>query len=246
MRPFPWLLIILCCSWIPVDAACDRPLKALATHWPPYVVEYAQSDGAPQVSGTDVALLVDVLAAVGCDVRFVSLPPERAHAELARGSLDILMAASYVPERLAYARFSLPYRREVIAVLGLQGTKPVGDWREIIAQRRILLVPRYGFYGDTYEAERPGLKQAGLLLPYGSYDSAIGMLKAGRADLVLGDVQALRASAKALDAELNEALLVAHDAPVHFMYSRVTVARETVQHIDRVLAQRQGGMKLSP
>lgn len=229
-----WLaLVLLWPSWC--YANCDRPLRVLAEHWPPYVIDAGESSH-PRFSGDDVELARRVLAAAGCEALFVSMPTERAKQALVRGEIDVMMAASKIPERLAYAWFSLPYRQEVIAVVGPEGTTAVTAWQQFSERQYLLLAPRYGYYGDAWQQASSNLIQAGAVIFYTHYTRAVGMLKAGRADYVLGDVHALRAAGRELGLSLSAPMIVANDNPVHLMFSRKSVARETVDAVNRVLA----------
>ncbi len=228
----------LCCCltvWLvspaTVHAACETPLRVQAEHWPPYMVD-AGEQATPRFSGSDIERVSAALAAAGCEYRFIAMPPERANQALVRGDIDLMMAASLAPERLSYARFSVPYRREVIAVLGRSQGPVLHQWQELVAQQRVLLAPRYGYYGREWEQHSGDLLAAGVLLFYNSYTRAVGMLKAGRADYVLGDMYALQTAGEALGSPLSEPYIIVNDNPVHLMYSRVSVSQATVDLID--------------
>lgn len=148
MRALTVLLLLSLSSQ--VAALCERPLKVAAEYWPPY-----SEQGEDGWQGIDVDHVRSLIQRAGCEVVFLNTPSSRAHLMLEKGEIDILMAASDVPERHRYALFSKPYRREVMAVFALAGREDVPDsFSALQASTHILVAPRSGWYGEAFAAVR--------------------------------------------------------------------------------------------
>ena len=219
--------------------ACERPLRVFVDDWPPYV-QLRMQQGDLRVDGQDVFILQHLADALGCQLTWVQMPVDRAHSALRTGKVDILLAASRIPQRESYAWFSAPYRNETIAVLGKLNVRPLTGWQEIIDKALVLAVPRQGWYGQDYEKYRPVLIENQQLAFIGDYRSGVAMLKAGRVDLAMGDVGALEAAGHEVGLVMSRPVLTLSEGPVHFMFSRASMERRTVERFNQLLAQWQG------
>lgn len=222
------IVVLLLCLSAQVAALCERPLKVAAEHWPPY-----SEQGEDGWRGIDVDQVRALLQRAGCDVVFRNTPPGRAHRMLEKGEVDILMAASDVPERHRYALFSKPYRREVMAVFALAGREDIpASFPALQASDHILVAPRSGWYGEEFAAVRGDLIGNHQLMAFDYTHQAVSILAAGRADLLMGDQQSILITANSLGVKLSQRW-VANDAPVHLMLSRASL---TLAHLQRINA----------
>ncbi len=233
-RWLPMRFLLLFCSLFAAFAqACDeRPLRVYVSDWPPYMRLETPGEVPPQVTGIDARILKAVMAHAGCRFEWVEMPVERASKALRSGQMDLMMAASRIPSRESWARFSRPYRDEVIELVGDLGAAPRDSWLGLVNTNLRIMAPRSGWYGPAYEAARVPLIKAGRLVFMEDYDAGVAMLKAGRVDLVMGDSHALRDSSRRVGLVLSRPVLAPHRAPVHFMYSRRSVDRAVVQRLD--------------
>lgn len=225
------LVLVLFLLLLSLQAAawCERPLRVNVGEWQPYV--HLQKDGG--VTGIDIELLKRVTGIVKCRLAFVQVPAARAHDLLAAGEIDILMAASDLPERRAYAWFSRPYRQEEMVVLALAGAKKPDSFAALAGSGQRLLAPRFGWYGRGYARWRQPLLDAGRLQFYDHYAQGMAMLAVGRGDLILGDARALQQVESGM--ALGRAF-VANASPVHMMLSRRTFTAGDVKRINDALA----------
>ena len=229
MRGMAILLLLILSA--PAAALCDRTLRVAAEHWPPYSV--LSEDGW---QGTDVDRVRALLRRAGCEVIFMDTPPGRSHVMLEKGEVDILMAASDVPDRHRYALFSKPYRREVMAVFALSGRNNLPtSFAALRGGDHILVAPRSGWYGEDYAAVRGDLIGNHQLVAFDYTHQAVSILAAGRADLLMGDQQSILIVADNLGVKLSQRW-VANDAPVHLMLSRATLTPTLLQRINTALA----------
>lgn len=104
-------------------AACE--LKVGWEEWKPYI--YAEKG---QLKGADYDYLMRLSDAIDCRLTFIELPWIHALEQMEQGKLDLLSGASLIESHKAYARFSLPYRREDIVLVTASGEKPrdINDW----------------------------------------------------------------------------------------------------------------------
>ncbi|MFZ5722162.1 MAG: substrate-binding periplasmic protein [Pseudomonadota bacterium] len=227
------LLLLLLLPAVPTVAGglCDRPLVVNVGDWRPYTWRLANGDAG----GIDIDVLRRAAARLQCRLAFVEVPPERAHPLLEEGRIDILLAASDLPERRRYAWFSAPYRQEVMAVLAARPPQPAPSSLTAVADSTvILLAPRFGWYGRDYARDRATLQDAGQLQLFDDYAQGIAMLAAGRGGLILGDERALQYEARAQGLSLRR-LFVTNASPVHLMFSRRTFGAADVARFNAAL-----------
>ena len=132
-----------------------------------------------------------------------------------------MLAASETPERQTYARFSISYRDEAVGVFSKSGApgshRQIASFAQLARGKATLLAPKVGWYGAQYAAARPALEKAGRLNAFGTFQQGVRMLDAGRADLLMGDVLAVRHEARLQGVALSALPFLALRAPVHLM-----------------------------
>jgi polar amino acid transport system substrate-binding protein len=236
----PWLAVVatilaFLCLGVRALASCE-----LRVGWEPYLpYQFASEDG--EVTGADVVLMRELASAIGCEVVFEELPWARQLLELEQGTLDVAMSASWTPERAAYARFSIPYRRADIAIFVRRGT---------VAQhplRALAEVPGIGFrlgvilgyyYGPEFEELKQDPAFAAYVDPAADYPTSIKKLLHARIDgLLVDDVAVMRAEARRLGVadRVERYPLPMPGDEFHLMFSRRSVAAEVVAAVDRQL-----------
>lgn len=224
-------VFLLLCFSAQVAALCERPMRVAAEHWPPY-----SEQGEEGWQGIDIDHVRKLMRRAGCDVVFLNTPSGRAHLMLEKGEIDILMAASDVPERHRYALFSKPYRREVMAVFSLAGREGLpASFPALLDSDRTLVAPRSGWYGEAFAAVRGDLIRNHQLIAFDYTHQAVSILAAGRADLLMGDQQSILITANSLGVKLSQRW-VANDAPVHLMLSRASLTPAHLQRINAALS----------
>ncbi|OFJ48567.1 ABC transporter substrate-binding protein [Janthinobacterium lividum] len=186
--------------------------------WPPYL--YRDAHG--KYTGLDLELVQAIFKEARCTlVTLPELPTVRRQLLFQKGELDMLPAASYTSERQTYARFSVSYRDETVGIFGKAGRPavqhPASSFGQLTRGASTLLAPKVGWYGADYEAARIALEQDGRLHTFGSFHQGILMLDAGRAELLLGDVLAVRYEARQQGVALTALPFLALRAPIHLM-----------------------------
>ena len=186
--------------------------------WPPYVYRDAQGS----YTGLDLELLQAIFKEAQCTlVTLPELPTARRQLLFQKGGLDLMLAASETPERLSYARFSIAYRDEAVGLFSKPGNAasqpPVGSFAQLARGKSTLLAPKVGWYGAQYAAARAQLEKESRLNTFGGFQQGVRMLDAGRADLLMGDVLAVRHEARQQGVALRTLPFLALRAPVHLM-----------------------------
>lgn len=223
-------------------AAFAQPLRLTRSVWPPYLVH--QADG--QHHGLDYEILSAMAAEAGCRLQWVdALPRRRRLLMLQAGEIDLIPAASPRAGPTPGLRFTRPYRDEVLSVMAVASRhgQPVPDgtasglrsFAGLLETRTPLLLLNAGGLGAEFEAWRPRLQAAGLLLPFDSHDKGVGMLLRERAPLILGDRASLLALASAQGMELVLLPFGNSRAPVAFMLSAKSVGTDELRRLDQAL-----------
>ncbi len=117
LRPVWTALIVLwtVLAAAPVTAANAGSACRLEIGWEEWFPFIYKQDG--QFAGLEYQLLQQLALRADCQLVFVEVPWGRSLRMLQNQELDVLSAASQTPERLRYARFSLPYRMEQLVLV---------------------------------------------------------------------------------------------------------------------------------
>lgn len=218
-----------------LPAVACRMTMALE-QWPPYVYRDAQD----RYTGLDLDLLKAIFKQARCTlVTLPELPTARRQLLFQKGGLDLMLAASETPERQSYARFSIPYRDEAVGLFSKSGApasqRQIASFAQLARGNSALLAPKVGWYGAQYAAARPVLEKAGRLNAFGSFQQGVRMLDAGRADLLLGDVLAVRHEARLQGVALNALPFLALRAPVHLMLNARTTSAADLARLNAAI-----------
>jgi polar amino acid transport system substrate-binding protein len=219
-------------------AAASCRLRATGGSWPPYV--YPDEHGKP--AGLDIELMRAIAGEAGCEVVIdTELPNLRRDAYFREGKLDLLMAASDVPERHQYARFSLPYRMENVRLFTprnkLDKFFKLDNFATLAQQGVGVLAPNLGWYGQSFADQQENLRSKGLLYTFNSIDQGVRMLAAGRAELILGDAAAIRYQAAMAKLDLLPLPYVVLSAPVRLMLSKASTGEDILVRLDTAIAR---------
>jgi polar amino acid transport system substrate-binding protein len=219
-------------------------LPALATACAlrlPLINLTAARPGAPR-TGLDLELADVIVRAAGCEL-IVSdgLSRQRRDLLFSLGQADLILAASDTPEREQIARFSLPYRMEVVRLFSLQRRRAryatVAGFADLVRMGEKLLVPAGGWYGPAYAAAEPALQANGQLATFKTFDLGLHMLEAGRAGLIMGDAVGMQKAAARSGVPIAPLEFIVLRAPVHLMLNRLTVSAQDVERINAAIGR---------
>jgi polar amino acid transport system substrate-binding protein len=225
-------------------SACSKTMTMVTEEWPPY------NYGSDQRKGLDVELAQAIFDEAGCKlVAGPPLPTVRRMMLFEQGSFDLMLAASDVPHRRQFARFSSAYRFETVGLFALE--KNFAQLRDLdsfeaIGQRGLrLLAPTIGWYGPAYERSYAALKAGGQLSDYGSIEQGVRMLAANRGALIMGDTVAVQHQSQLSGVPLRQLPFVVLHAPVHLMLSKASTTAADLARIDAAIArlEKNGALK---
>jgi polar amino acid transport system substrate-binding protein len=236
------LAALLCVFAMPLHACT---LRMAPEDWPPYIY---RSGG--HLAGIDYELASAILRQAGCKLKEEDeVPPARRQLMFQQGRIDLLLAASDTSERRGIARFSLPYRNETVGLFALPPAQPryrdISSFAALADLGSSLLTPRVGFYGADYERALPRLDASGKRSTFSNFEQGIRMLKARRADLIMGDAVALRYAARQVGVAIEALPFVPYHAPVHMMLNAASTTGEQLARINRAitLLERNGTLR---
>lgn len=197
--------------------------------------------GAPP-AGLDMDLASAILREAGCEL-VINDGFSRSRRDLMfrMGQADLILAASKTPEREEYARFSLPYRSEVVRLFALQERRGhyggVTSFDDLRRMGEHILVPDGGWYGPQFAAAQPALQANGQLVTFKTFDQGLRMLDAGRAGLIMGDALGMRKAAERAGVQIAPLDFIVLRAPVHLMVNRTTTSEQDLQRINAAIGQ---------
>lgn len=216
--------------------ACDRELTLGVSEYPPYHIR--QADG--HWTGMDTDLIAAIVARAGCSLNIVEMDGKRRLAEIKRGRLDMVGAASITPERQMFGLFSSAYRPERM-VLFMRQDDPrrntIKTLSDIEQNGLILAVQPGAFYGPGFAAAHDHLAALGLLVERRGNDDRFLMLARNRVDATPEDLYSglYTLQISDLDRQIAPSALVMNTEDVHILFSRESVPLEIVTSINAAI-----------
>lgn len=230
------LLPLLCLALAgpaPAESPCERG----------YRIQRAPA----QVGSVAPALTEDerwqdaILREAGCRWRLLAAGEaqsvDRLHVLIRDGSLDLRAQASALPEREAYAYFTIPYRTERVRLYAhrrhaglLTGLKLA----DVAQTQKPLLAQAQGWFGPEFASLKPDLARAGLLVEFKSAEQAASLIRADRGTVLLAtDSMAGMLLDRRVDLVRQEAPV--YENPVSLMLSRATHAPADVERLNAAI-----------
>jgi polar amino acid transport system substrate-binding protein len=216
--------------------ACE--MEHVYEDWPPYIYH----DAAGVLRGLDIELVSAIFKEAGCTLlTHAQIPSVRRDLLFKQGKIRLILGASDIPERRAYARFSVAYRYESIGLFSAPSKYAqyarLRDFKQIEQSPVTLLVPSVGWYGPSYAQALAPLKAQQRLRPFGTLDQAVRMFALGRADLIMGDAAGIVHLAAQAKVEVKALPYVVSAAPVHLMLSRAGTTDADLERIDAAIVR---------
>ncbi|UTY56621.1 transporter substrate-binding domain-containing protein [Massilia sp. erpn] len=231
-----FFIAVVC--WICTGPALACSLKMAPEQWPPYIYR----DARARLTGLDLELVTAIMHEAGCTLLIQQeLPSARRQLMFQNGNLDLMLAANSTPERRAYARFSVPYRYEIVGLFTTPGKlkqyQQISSFDDVSDQQLTLLAPKVGWYGPDYARSMHGIEAGGRLSTFNSFQQGIRMFAAGRAELIMGDAAALRYEARQQGVPLTSLPYVPFKAPVHLMLNAVRTTQADLDQINAAIGR---------
>jgi polar amino acid transport system substrate-binding protein len=220
------------------NAHCSRPLRKQMQSWPPYSVV----DSAGRATGLDNDLLVLIANAAGCKVEFVSSTPgNRTMRMFKSGEIDILTGFSKTPERELFARYTVPYRDEVIALFTTSPNVEPGDiqsFSDITKHGLHLVAPLAGYYGQEFAISEGELQRKGALTRVEGDEKMVNMLIQGHGELIMGDEMVIPHVAKIMNLQnFHRMELEANRDMVYIGLSKASTTEQDQKALNSAIAK---------
>lgn len=233
----PLAVIALAAAALDAAAACSKPLVMATEPWPPYVIADPGKTG-----GLDIELAKAIVSEAGCELVISDIMPTvRRMMMFQRGSFDLMLAASDIPERRGFARFTIPYRHETVGLFNLASRsaslRAAGGLEGVVKGKYQLLVPRIGWYGQRYAEVRPLLVQQARLHDYSTLAQGMQMLSVGRADFLMADQAAVAYAANHAGIKVERLPRVVYSAPVALMLSKASTTQADIEQLNGAIAR---------
>ena len=236
-QPLAWLVLLFCCFSKQVlaapatEAACTLRL-ALDTPFPPHIV-LDDRGVAGQPAGLNVRLLQALASAVGCQVSFVKSPWARSLRLLQQGQLDVLSQLSFNAERSQEIAFIGPHLTERIWLIADPTQVPPVQQLADLAQwplDKMVALLNGGYFGEPLQLLRTDRLQRRRFYPIVSNQDKLALLKSGRVQAVLEEELAWQYRLQQQPSRYQQLLMV-HQAPVYFGFSRASVPPELLKRL---------------
>ncbi|WP_051304778.1 substrate-binding periplasmic protein [Chitinilyticum litopenaei] len=217
---------------------CSKPFNMAMEKWSPYV--YYDEAGKP--AGLDIELVQAIFREAGCTLRIDPEAPRlrRQHMHV-QGELALLVAASKTPERESHSWFTLPYRQETTCLCTLSSNQALygklQGFADVLQQGITVVSPNSGFYGADYAKNLAAMKAAGIIWHFEDFRQGLRMLKARRAELIVGDLAAVMAEAKKQNMTVSSLPFVPVNDPVHLMLSRKSATAEDIATLNAAISR---------
>lgn len=218
--------------------ACPRPL---IVHPGSEVLSQGRLDGRE----ADFMLLNLIARRAGCALSISGTPMInlRRLESLRNGQIDVIAAASDLPERREYAWFSQPYRHDQVRLYVRNSdarTQGISNLDQLLNSDVQIIAPRNSWFGSAFEALRPRLRAANRLHEPNEARLALAMLLSPqpRGDVLIAETANLQRLMDKHPADALRALApVLNDAAVHLMFSKRSVTPETVARFDKAIRE---------
>ncbi|MBV1775224.1 transporter substrate-binding domain-containing protein [Burkholderiaceae bacterium DAT-1] len=246
MKVIASIALLMLVSGSPVYALCSKTLQAA------FMVRSVarQQADVRKEPDLDTLLMRRIISEAGCSLHFHNdIPPRRQVLYIESGQLDIVPDASETPERLRFARFTKPYRRESIVLFARKGEPSIRRLKSIsdlIDEKVTVIVPAHGWYGAEFDQIRPMLKQQNRLTEYVNIDQALAMLEQRRGDILLADTVLVREAARRESVPLPVELpVVVNEDQVRLMLSKQTTTQQDIEILNQAIDRldRRGELK---
>lgn len=194
------------------------------------VLYYHDSQGQP--AGIDKDLVDELARRSGCQIKTQLDSRVRIWKRLAEQSLDLSVSGLRTDEREQFAEF-MPYlktRNHALMSKDLAARLPTPEAFLADRKRTVVVVKGYK-HGPFFEQWLEGLRVQRRVVEVGSFDAALRVLRAGRADLMLTEPINLQQTKK--DEAWLEQTRLLDWAPNEQVYGALIVSRQRVAEADR-------------
>ena len=228
-------IIIVFCLFISF-ASHTKDLQVGWELWYPYQYRNSQQE----LLGLDIEILNAVFAKAGYSTALTELPWKRHLHYIKTGEMDVAMGASLSDERLRYAMFSQPYRKEIVKLYVRKGqadTIKIKNLAELTNSKFMIGIESGYYYGEQYHELRKNSQFLEHIVEVVDIEENVTLLLAGHIDGFLVDPATIKAFSNKYqtNGEFEQHPLDIYHADIHFMLSKASVSPKVVKDIDQAI-----------
>ncbi|WP_085297383.1 substrate-binding periplasmic protein [Cognaticolwellia mytili] len=231
-----YILLVFCL--ILISPTYAKKLHVGWEIWYPYISRNNQQ----QLVGLDVEILNAILVKVGYTSEYTELPWKRHLHYLKTGEIDVAMGASISEERLRYAVFTQPYRKETIKLFVKTGSKDKIKLTTLsdISKSDYMIGAESGYYyGNEYQALMKAAEFREHIIEVNDIEENVTLLLKGHIDgfLVAPATAKAFSSKYQMKGEFEQHTLKIYQADIHIMFSKKSVKPEIIEVIDNAISE---------
>lgn len=222
---------------------CDKTLTVgVGQPWAPYIFAAKR----PPHKGIDIEATQLLLSYAGFCSKFIRFPSSaRGLAELEKGTVDILPAASFSEQRAKYSYFTIPYRNEKMRLFWYENTDGItADLVELMNSKHTFAINSGAFYGEQFAKLKSDNDYKKLLISVPKIRQRLYLLAAGRVDFMIDDELSGRyliTQEKISGVTLHP--YVINDNLIHFMLSKKTMSVSEVTKINAAIVENKSAVQ---
>jgi len=211
-------------------------LKVGVAEWRPY--QYLNENGAAE--GLQIELINQFAKKANCRLTFLNYRTAQSIEAIKNGTLDVIMGATDSPERRQYARFSKPYRNEMLVLYTTQEFAPKCRKKgivQLIRQGFKLGLQKNSIYGSTINQIQQDSTLNKKIIYFDQIHSDINFVKTHGLDGIIDDpvIVAYKKRANRARESLISCHVTVYSEPVSLMFSRKTVGQEIIKRFDQAI-----------
>lgn len=222
------LALIFIFSLCSQSFACEKNISvSVASGWPPY--SFKTKNG---FEGVDIEILNTVFKKAGYCLTYVVFPSSaRGFAELKKGMVDVIFAASWTLERQNIGHFSAPYRKEYLSSF----TSANNDVQFQYNKNKAIAVNRGSFLGQKFSMYKNECSHC--VFEVSNTNQRLSLLKSKRVDYAIEDLFSglylmQTPEFKGYIKLDNEAFHVNH---VHYLLNKKAFSLDSVKQLNKVI-----------
>lgn len=179
-----FLLLYTKVSVSDTELQSNQVIVSSSIDWKPF----AFIDKSNELKGTDVELLRKILKPLNIHLDHINgIPAKRLSSSNEKLGFNTVLAATYNEQRAQSHYFSIPYRKERIGVFVMSPTLvQYKSMEQLLRAGYLGALNKSGFYGDNFERLKKTMSER--FVHIGFSDRRIEMLRAGRVDFILNDI----------------------------------------------------------
>jgi polar amino acid transport system substrate-binding protein len=255
LRNSQWVLLVFCLLLGSETAFSETPeIRGGWSPGLPYQFESISPDGEAKLTGLDIEIMKELSRKADFHPVFVETSWEENLREVQSGELDFALAATPVASRQEWAFFSVPYRKENIAMFvrrgemgGLPGENSIETLKQFLSEGKRIGVIRGYYNGPEFVALTAQEKYAAQILPLNDELSLMEALLTESVDAILADRLAAASAAAQAEALLSIEMVpvILYQTPPCLMFSKATTPPSTVEAFDAAIKEMQDSGRLA-